>query len=584
MDEHDLFPEVPQDLSALTDDELNELHAQSVAAKDKIVADDQEFLGDRTAKQIIEAMQAGVDGILRLKAEQDSRVQAAAAFKTELETLAAKVTPAETLEAADPDPADPDPADPADPDPADPADPDPADPESELKAGDPEPEPVTASAEKPARVLRRMPAAGRHAALTASDRGGMDLRVIPGLPGYRGDEVVKDEWMLAEALCAALNRGVVEWPVSVVHGEIPAPPSWRRAAGNDLTTRENRDKIAAITAAVSEYGITDDEESLVASGGICAPVTPYYQLANVATVQRPVRDAMIGFIADRGGITFAPPPVLSDITTAVGIVTAADDRAGGTFGAKSCQTVICPDFQVVTVDSIYHCVQAGNLGARAYPEQIQQFSALVLAAHARLADANLLNAIVVGSTAVTADGQAADGNGAIATLLNDILVAGAGMRSRNRMMQGARLQAMLPAWTADLLVADLVSSQFQRFAYNQAGVEALLESFGIQASWYIDGPSTGTGQVFGAQSAGAIDAFPTDIQWGLWPAGSWLFLDSGVLELGIVRDSVLNATNSYQIFGESWEAAAGIGVESLWITSTACPSGVVSAPAAPAGC
>ena len=56
-----------------------------------------------------------------------------------------------------------------------------------------------------------------------------------------------------------------------------------------------------------------------------------------------------------------------------------------------------------------------------------------------------------------------------------------------------------------------------------------------------------------------------------------------MLELGIVRDSVLNATNSYQIFGESWENAAGIGVESLWITSTVCPDGSVTTPATAAG-
>jgi hypothetical protein len=47
---------------------------------------------------------------------------------------------------------------------------------------------------------------------------------------------------------------------------------------------------------------------------------------------------------------------------------------------------------------------------------------------------------------------------------------------------------------------------------------------------------------------------------------------------------VLNATNSYQIFGESWEAAAGIGVESDWVTSTVCASGIVSQPVAPTGC
>ena len=68
------------------------------------------------------------------------------------------------------------------------------------------------------------------------------------------------------------------------------------------------------------------------------------------------------------------------------------------------------------------------------------------------------------------------------------------------------------------------------------------------------------------------------MQWALFPEGSFLFLDGGVLELGIVRDSVLNAENQFQIFGESFENVAFVGIESLWITTTVCPSGTVAAP------
>ena len=57
-----------------------------------------------------------------------------------------------------------------------------------------------------------------------------------------------------------------------------------------------------------------------------------------------------------------------------------------------------------------------------------------------------------------------------------------------------------------------------------------------------------------------------------------MFLDGGVLELGIVRDSVLNAENQFEIFGESFENAANVGIESLWITTDVCPGGAVAAP------
>jgi hypothetical protein len=43
-----------------------------------------------------------------------------------------------------------------------------------------------------------------------------------------------------------------------------------------------------------------------------------------------------------------------------------------------------------------------------------------------------------------------------------------------------------------------------------------------------------------------------------WPAE----LDSGVLQLAIIRDSTLNATNEFRIFGESFESVAARTISS----------------------
>ena len=137
-----------------------------------------------------------------------------------------------------------------------------------------------------------------------------------------------------------------------------------------------------------------------------------------------------------------------------------------------------------------------------------------------------------------------------------------------------------PAWIKQWLVADLVNSQFDRFSRDEAGVIAMLRELGgIEPSFTLDG-ETGQGQIFGAQAAGALLTFPSTITHYLFPEGSFLFLDGGELELGIVRDSVLNSTNDYQIFGETFENVAFVGVESLRITSTLCPAGATGGPAA----
>jgi hypothetical protein len=123
----------------------------------------------------------------------------------------------------------------------------------------------------------------------------------------------------------------------------------------------------------------------------------------------------------------------------------------------------------------------------------------------------------------------------------------------------------------------VIRTQFERFDTDQAKVIALLRSFNIEPTFYIDG-ANGRSQVFGTQSNGALLAFPPTVVWYLFPEGSFLYLDGGTLELGIVRDSVLNKTNDFQIFGETFESVAYVGVESLAVVSTVCDNGAVSNP------
>ena len=70
------------------------------------------------------------------------------------------------------------------------------------------------------------------------------------------------------------------------------------------------------------------------------------------------------------------------------------------------------------------------------------------------------------------------------------------------------------------------------------------------------------------------------MEWAIFPEGEFLHLDAGTLDLGIVRDSTLNSTNDFQIFGENFENVARIGPAqaALWVTSTVAANGEVRAP------
>jgi hypothetical protein len=84
---------------------------------------------------------------------------------------------------------------------------------------------------------------------------------------------------------------------------------------------------------------------------------------------------------------------------------------------------------------------------------------------------------------------------------------------------------------------------------------------------------------FGAQqgSAAKLLEFPDSITWYLFAEGTFLFLDGGTLDLGIIRDSTLVGTNDYKMFVETFENVAKVGIESLAITTALSINGVAAA-------
>lgn len=564
---------IPEDLSALSDAELAALAAEAAERAEILNDPEHEAVAALGAAEQVTLMEnvltVGEAIDTELAARETARAEQQQILDETRARLAARINPVEDPP-ADPaaDPADP--ADPVEPAAADP-DPTPVDP-----AADPAPvEPVVAAGAAPNRALRRA-AARRQAAADPTDDTAKDLGpkiiALRGDPGNfePGDNLTLKQ--VAALATTAWNRShVVDGPAQdmpLARIKIDTPAERTLIDGDEAG---NYRKIQDVVG----------PEALVASGGLCAPVEPYYDLALLATEATPVIDSLPRFAAERGGIRFMTPPTLASVTTAVGKMTAANDALGGTNATKTCQTIPCPAQTQVVIQAIYHCLSFGNMGARAWPELVEQFTGLTMAAHARVRETAALDAIAAGSTAVTAGAI----GGAVNTLLGQVIVAADGMRNRQRMDPNAVLRGYFPTWTLGLLLTDLIRGQFDRFSRDKAGVAALLrEMAGVEATFYMDGATAG-GQVMGAQAGGALNSYPANVRWYLFPEGTWLRLDAGELDLGIVRDSVLNATNDFQMFGEVFENFANIGVESIAINSTAvCASGAVTAPGSAPSC
>lgn len=319
-------------------------------------------------------------------------------------------------------------------------------------------------------------------------------------------------------------------------------------------------------------------QAITAAGGFCAPVEVRYEVYGLGETNRPVKDSLAVFSADRGGIRYVTPPTLTDLDGAASLWTVQDDldaaEVGGPDPTKPCIRVACGDEVVVQVDAIPLCLTFGNLQSRAYPEMVERNNQLGLIEHARFSETRLLTRIGTLSTAVTASQVLGAARDWVVTLDR----ASAGYRNRHRMDPNAPLRAIAPAWLRDLIRADIAMEMpgngDQQLALAEAALNSWLSARSINVTWSLDGES---GQIFGAQSAGALLAFPSDVVWYLFSEGTFLFLDGGTLDLGLVRDSTLNGTNDYKMFLETFEGVAKVGIESLRVTQALSANGTAAA-------
>ena len=449
----------------------------------------------------------------------------------------------------------------------------------------PAPAPVVADG-GPGDALEPLPTAGRGGSTTtrtqaAAIRPGTTITAAGDVPNFTSGDQLADLFEVATAIIG--KRESIGQP-----GHMSGQTLDRVARFQSEWPEERRLRKTDSAGVIKEkVDAVASHEAIVASGGLCAPVQPYYEIMTLAQASRPVRDSLASFQADRGGIRFVPPPQFSDAAGSIGFITAAVDSAalGGSGGqisaaTKPCLHASCPSQVEVDLAAVTRCLEFGNLTTRSYPEQVTAWVALSMAQHARKGETALLDGIASNSTQVTA----ARVVGAARDIIAGVVKAAAYYRNHNRMDADAVLRVMMPAWVIDLMIADLTHGsgyEAEFFAMARAEIEDALNELAINVTFYLDS-GTGKGQLINsgsAQAAGALTTFPTSVVWYLFAEGSFLFLDGGTLDLGVVRDSGLNALNNYRMFAESFEAVTFVGVESLEVTQTVIADGTAAGAA-----
>lgn len=306
--------------------------------------------------------------------------------------------------------------------------------------------------------------------------------------------------------------------------------------------------------------------ALVAAGGWCAPSQTVYDLFEVECTSDQLF-SLPTFKVTRGGIRW-PVYVPHDETLNPGFVwTEADDIAatGGT-PTKPCIRIPCPTFTECRLDATGLCITAGNLMDRAYPEQIQWFLNRAIRAYERNSAARQLNLVLADTVGVV---EAAS-FGAASAIISALLLQANDYRQLHGLCCGEILDVVAPCWLTDIIKADVARQNGALVdgggVLTDADVSAFFAAAGLNLR-YIDHWQHFTHPAL---------VWPSTVQVLITYPGSYVRFDGGRLDLGVVRDSTLNATNDLTaVWFEEFYCVGRRGPQGRLLTLPVCASGEV---------
>jgi hypothetical protein len=528
---------IPESFDDVSDADLDQLEADLIAEFDaKYDSDTPAPVADLTA------LAEGLDSV---RSEKSVRVEAAAQDAEARAALNDRVRPA--VEEAPAEEVAPE-AEAAEEAPAEEADVV----EAEL---------VTASAKPKAPSARRMatrevevpavPAASAVVITAAAD--------IPGVPVG----AALDRMDLARSF-AARSRGLAD------HSPRVAVASVDTGIPEDHTVKNSGPAASeVIDAVVASYLSGKDAQALVASGGFCSPSQNMYDLFAIESTDGLLDLPSVGIT--RGGVNVPSFIGLDAVASALWTWTEANDISPGADGTavKPCLQVPCPVWTDNRLRAEGICITAGNFMDHSYPEMIARTVDLAMTAHAHSVSNSHLADVVASAVAVTVASAPSDAAG---DLLSAIDLQVADYRSQY-LMGNAVLEAVFPEWVRGAIRSTLaMRAGIDALAVSDAQVTSYFTLRNVRPQFVV-----GYGPMFVSSPA---TGWPTTAKFLLYPAGGYVAGDGGSIDLGVVRDSVLNETNDFTAaWSEQFITTVQRGPAAREVTVTTNVDGVTGGPA-----
>lgn len=583
-DPEPVFP-LPEDLSTLSDAELAAKEEEATALFDELRS------GDLDAEAMAKLAEVR-DAIRALRTEGAKRTADAEKARAELADMEAEVHPPEPDDNAgdEPEPDEPEP-DEGEPEPTAEAEPE----------ADNAPVPVAAGAKRRAPIG----AISRHAPPPATRPGKeadtpIVITAASDIPGVVAGSTLR-LGAVAEAMhgkARLLNDDGRRAPIATIRYPIPEWATVERGrdprAVLDRVTK-NKDDLAALTAAggwcgpltplyslfrLDAVGNTLDLPTVrVARQGISVPdplllpsdlttlgfawdtatdaaavagvaLSNIALTSNVVTIDTATAHTLsVGdcFVVQTETAAFQDlngkqlkVKTVTDTDTITADFTHANMTSGAAVGTinpeKCCIRIPCPSWTdyVLAADGV--CVTHGNLADRSFPELTRDYINMVMNAHQIVMSTKALAVLDSLANAGGAATNMPEAGSGWSSFFNAIDLLAELYRETYHMPDGAPLEGAFPQWTRNYLRADLATRSNGLDPKNIT--DALIATeFGLRNI---------RPQYLGHyQALSGATAWPSTLNFLLWAPGSFVRGTGGTLDLGVVRDSTLNAVNDF---------------------------------------
>lgn len=326
-------------------------------------------------------------------------------------------------------------------------------------------------------------------------------------------------------------------------------------------------------------------DALVAAAGWCAPSEVDYsiclQITTDGLLDTPEVQARRGGIRHNTGLDFGTI-FAGPISGTTGFFNMTEAQvASGT--VKTCLEIPCPSFVDDRLGITGLCLTGNILSIRGYPEFTAAFVKGAMAASAHQINAQQIAAIIADSTAVnlTAANPWSTDSSVVSQVLSAVEMATVDIKYRLRMQRSSTLEIVLPFWILAQMRADWIrrngGDYSNMLCLADAAITNAFSCRGARAQFVYDWQDAfaTNGAVTGMPGlATPISAFPSTLQFLVYPAGTWVRAVSDVITLNSVYDSTKLATNQVtHLFTETgWKMVRMCPVSRVY-TVPICPSG-----------